>query len=134
MKIMEKKVGELNGWWAILFRLSMLVIPMTVGYGVYLHAQTKGNTERIIALEQQVKSFNKFMEPGARFTREDGLSLENKMLFKLMDSEKDMRTIMEQQNAKIISKMDMLSDSITSLRVTLAQVLTEHKTGVGHGD
>lgn len=60
----QKKLGDLNGWWAFLFKFGLALIPFAVSWSIWVTAN--------------VFSSKAFISSGERFTQTDGRNLERR--------------------------------------------------------
>jgi hypothetical protein len=53
MKFMEKKIGELNGIWALMLRLTLVLVPFWIGWSVWV-TKSVFTHERLFSEERNV--------------------------------------------------------------------------------
>jgi len=107
-----KKVGELNGPWAFMFKLSNILLPMVVAWCVWA-------TNQIYVLEIRQAKTEQWMNQGPRFTAVDAERLRLQILEEVG---KDMR-----ENQKVLlASLESLHAEIIDLKITMKTHINTH--------
>jgi hypothetical protein len=105
-----KMIGELNGKWAILFKVSLVLMPIFTGVIITWGTWT---TSRIYNHDIEIARIRAFIDQGPRFTANDAQALELRVISRIADSN-------ERKFSELLGKLQLLTDSITELKVKLA--------------
>lgn len=106
-----KRIGELNGTWAGLFKFVQILIPVLgislVPWAIYV-------TGNLHSLDVRTTKIESWMSLGPRFTPADADALRMKIL-------SEVKIQADANNAAILQKLDQLEAVIVDLKVQLAK-------------
>lgn len=110
----SKKIGELNGPWAFLFKLSNILLPMVVAWCVWA-------TSQIYALEIRLARSEQWMAQGPRFTSVDADRLRLQILTEVSEQA-------DFNHAQVLNELKSVRSEFVDLKMMLiAHMSSEDK-------
>ena len=107
----RKLIGELNGKWALLFKISLVLTPLFISLIVTWGAWT---TSKVYAHDVALTRLESWKDIGPRFTAVDAQALELRV-------KEQVAEINERKFQALMAKLDELTMAINDLKVQMAK-------------
>ena len=106
-----KLIGELNGKWSMLFKVSLVATPLAitliVSWGTWA-------TAKVYAHDLAIGRLEAWKDIGPRFTPSDAQALELRV-------KQDIAAVNQRRFDEVIAKVEVLTTAINDLKVALAK-------------